>query len=264
MKGREMKSSLIYYAIKYKGDYKLIQNAIQTKEEITKEEFLKLQEKLDSGKIKAITILDENYPEAFQVLKNPPYVLFYQGKIEFLENKNPKSALIGEKYNSKIQEFFNKSLDQIIKRHILVTNGYKGVEQKIMEYYRLYEAPIIAVSANGIENPWPFENFQHYKNILIISEYPTGCNVNKKRLIERNRLVAALANFLVVYSIRKSGGSQNLVNYFLDFGKEIYCFFDKNNEDQLDYTGCSDLIYQGANWITEIKDVYYESQTRGE
>ncbi|WP_434337459.1 DNA-processing protein DprA [Mesomycoplasma hyopneumoniae] len=83
-------------------------------------------------------------------------------------------------------------------------------------------------------------------------------------MIERNRLVAALANFLVVYSIRKSGGSQNLVNYFLDFGKEIYCFFDKNDEDQLDYAGCSDLIYQGANWITEIKDVYYESQTRGE
>lgn len=259
-----MKNTLIHYAIKYKGDYKSIQKAVQTNEEVTKEELFEIQKKVDSGEIKAITIVDQNYPESFQILKNPPYVLFYRGDIEILNSKSPKSSLIGEKYNSKIQEFFNRSLDQIIKRHTLVTNGYKGVEQKIMEYFRLNEIPIIAVSANGVQNPWLFDDFSDYEKILFISEYPNGTNINKKRLIERNRLVAALANFLVVYSIRQIGGSQNLVNYFLDFGKEIYCFFDKDEEDELDFKGCSDLIYQGANWITEIRDVYYESRSRGE
>ncbi|AJC49878.1 DNA-processing protein DprA [Mycoplasma flocculare] len=259
-----MKNKLIHYAIKYKGDYKLIQKAVQIEEKITKEELFEIQKKLDSGKINAITIVDENYPESFQMLKDPPYVLFYRGNIEFLNNKMPKSSLIGEKYNSKIQEFFNRSLDEVIKRHILVTNGYKGVEQKVMEYFRLNDAPIIAISANGVRNPWLFDDFLDYKNVLFISEYPSDTKINRQRLIERNRLVAGLANFLVIYSIRQTGGSQNLVNYFLDFGKEIYCFFDKNDEDALDYKGCSDLIYQGANWITEIKDIYYESGSRGE
>ncbi|MDW2891570.1 DNA-processing protein DprA, partial [Mesomycoplasma ovipneumoniae] len=177
---------------------------------------------------------------------------------EVLSDLQPKASLIGENYIPQIQNFFNRSLDQIIKRHVLVTNAYKGVEQKVMEFFRLHEIPIIGVSVNGVENPWMFENFKDYDKLLIISEYPKGVNINKKRLIQRNRLVAALSNFLVVYSLRQKGGSQNLVNYFLDLGKEIYCFYDDDYENLIDFKGNFDLIYQGANWITEIKDVHYK------
>ncbi|MBG0730582.1 DNA-processing protein DprA [Mycoplasma sp. 'Moose RK'] len=258
-----MKNTLIYLAIKYQGDFNLIQKAIQKNENVDEQELQKIKEEVSTGKIKAITILDKNYPTALQILQKPPFVLFYRGNIELLDNSNQKSALIGEQYNSKIQEFFNRSLDEIIKRHTLITNGYQGVEQKVMEYYRLNEKPIIGVSANGVSKPWMFSDYNNYEKILLISEYPDGVEINQKRLIERNRIAAALANFLVIYSIRRYGGSQSLVNFFLDLGKEIYCFFDKNNHDFLDYQGCSELIDQGANWITEIKDIYYEASLGG-
>lgn len=253
-----MNKKLIHYAIKYKGDYFSIQKAIQQNEEVTNEQIEKIEQLINSGEIRAITITDKNYPESLRILKDPPYVIFYSGNIEVLNDLQPKASLIGENYIPQIQNFFNRSLDQIIKRHVLVTNGYKGVEQKVMEFFRLHEIPIIGVSVNGVENPWMFENFKDYDKLLIISEYPKGANINKKRLVQRNRLVAALSNFLVVYSLRQKGGSQNLVNFFLDLGKEIYCFYDDDYENLNDFKGSFDLIYQGANWITEIKDVYYK------
>ena len=51
-----MRNILIYFAIKYHGDYQKILNAIKTKEKVQNEDLQKVKN------IKALTIIDENYP----------------------------------------------------------------------------------------------------------------------------------------------------------------------------------------------------------
>ncbi len=56
---------------------------------------------------------------------------------------------------------------------------------------------------------------------------------------------------LILFSSLKDGPINHLITNFLNLGKEIYCFpGDGSKQD-----GNSELIKQGANLITSIKDI---------
>ncbi|VEU65964.1 DNA processing protein smf [Mesomycoplasma conjunctivae] len=251
-----MKTVLIYFSIKYQGDFRKIMKALETNEVIEKDELNNLKLLLENNKIKAITILDREYPKELEYLKQPPFVIFYKGNIDILTSDSPKITLTGDEYDENVKDFFNNSLPEVVKRHTLVVNGYHGVEERVIKYFKLNNAPIILVSANGIENPWLLDNQDNYENLLVISEYPPQDKISTKRLIERNRIVAGLASCLIVYSINKKSGLHNLINYFLNLGKEIYCF--SKGENAHEHFGNQTLIEQGANWITAIKDTKFK------
>ena len=68
-----MRNILIYFSIKYKGDYKKIYQAIYNKEKVDELEI----EKIKKSNIKAITIIDDNYPIKLKTCFQPPLVLFF-------------------------------------------------------------------------------------------------------------------------------------------------------------------------------------------
>lgn len=70
MKGRDI---LAHLAIKYGNEWKRIYQAIQEKELIEKDE---LGESLSTLEGDFITIIDEDYPDAFKVIPMPPFVIF--------------------------------------------------------------------------------------------------------------------------------------------------------------------------------------------
>ncbi|MGL4343220.1 MAG: DNA-processing protein DprA [Metamycoplasmataceae bacterium] len=240
-----MRNIIIYFAIKYKGDFNLIYKALKNKEIVPIEEIKNIHDQNHN----AITIIDSDYPEELKFINKPPFVLFYKGNKTILR-KN-KMALTGEYNNSKINKFLDQNLDEIWKNNILVTNFYKGLDEKIVEKYDKNNKEIIFISANGINNPYFAQKIQNIRNKLIISEYPDNVNINKKRLIERNRLVSGLSRALIIFSSKKESGIMNLVSSFLENGKDIFCF--PGNDDSDD--GNSFLISEGATLITEIKDL---------
>ena len=122
---------LIYFAIKYKGYFHDIYNAIKKKEFIQMEELEKIGEDLSSGKIKAITIIDEDYPEPLKQINQPPFVLFYEGNKELLKEK--LIMLTGDFSNENINKFINESAFELSKNYTLVSNFSKGLDEKIID-----------------------------------------------------------------------------------------------------------------------------------
>ena len=92
---------LIYFAIKYKGYFHDIYNAIKKKEFIPIDELEIIKNKIENGEIRAITIIDDEYPESLKLINNPPFVLFYEGNKELLKNDN-KMILTGDFDNENI------------------------------------------------------------------------------------------------------------------------------------------------------------------
>ncbi|MGZ9413316.1 DNA-processing protein DprA [Mycoplasma sp. 480] len=246
-----MNNILIYFAIKYSGNFMEIYNALKTLEKVPEEELEKIDDLVKSKEIKAITIMDEEYPESFKILTNPPFVIFYEGNIELLK-REWKMTLTGDFHNEKIDEFLNQSLPEVIKRHTLVTCYYKNLDMKINDFYKLKQGETIYISANGLNNPYFANKVDLDEKTLIISEYPNNVNISKNKLRNRNRLVAALSDALIIYSSKTKSGIMNLVSNFLNVGKEVYCFPGDFSEED----GNSSLIKQGANLITSVKDVY--------
>ena len=84
---------LLYFALKYDGDFNKIYQAIDTNERINFADFNKL---MSTVKHKYITIVDPRYPNYLKDKYNPPIVLFYQGNIKLFENGSiePKYAAL--------------------------------------------------------------------------------------------------------------------------------------------------------------------------
>lgn len=245
---------LIYFAIKYQGNFKKILHAIKNNEVIEKENYEWVKEKVNQQIIKAITIIDEDYPEQFKFLEQPPFVIFYEGKRELLTQYNEHLiTLTGEHYNKNVEKFLEMSLSEVAKTETLVTKYFKGVDEKVVNYFREHNKPIIYVSANGVRQPIFANKLQLQENEIIISEYPTLDKWTKATLRDSNRLIAALASNLVLYSSQKNSGINNLINYFLVMGKEVNCFPGDSNDHR---DGNNILIEQGAKMITSIKNIY--------
>ena len=243
---------IIYFAIKYKGYFHDIYNAIKKKEFIPIDELHKLKEKIEKEEIKVITILDDEYPEELKLISNPPFTLFYEGNINLLKEK--KIMMTGDFLNQKIEEFTFKSLEEISKNHTLISNNSKGVDETIVDFCINKDKKIIVVSANGLENPYFAKEIDTRKlnkdNYLIISEYPNQVNLNKRRLIQRNRISIGLSSSLIICSSEKQSKILSLVSFSLEQGKDVFCYPGLQDEND----GNNLLIQDGAIMITSIKD----------
>lgn len=243
---------LIYFAIKYKGYFHDIYNAIKKKEFIQMEELEKIGEDLSSGKIKAITIIDEDYPEPLKQINQPPFVLFYEGNKELLKEK--LIMLTGDFSNENINKFINESAFELSKNYTLVSNFSKGLDEKIIDNLIKNNQNLILISSNGLINPYFGKNINELKfnkdKYLIISEYPENVNLNHKRLIQRNRISIGLSEALIIASSYKESKISNLVSCALEQGKDIFCFPGLQSEND----GNNLLIRDGAKMITSIKN----------
>ncbi|MBR2849269.1 MAG: DNA-protecting protein DprA [Mycoplasmataceae bacterium] len=246
---------LIYFSIKYKGYFYEIYNALKRREFVPIEELEEIERQLNNKELNAITIIDEDYPEELKQINKPPFVLFYKGnKKLLLENK---LLLTGDFSNPYIENFLNDSIDEIYKKHILISNLSKGLDENIINYIIDQKKKIILISSNGLENPYfakDIENLPFIKdNFLLLSEYPNNVNINKRRLIERNRISIGLSKALIIASSNKESRILSLVSFALDQGKEIFCYPGIQTKED----GNNILIQDGATMITSIKDKIY-------
>ena len=68
-----MNDILLFFSIKYEGDFYRIMNALEKKEKVDMNE---LELLIKKNKDNYVTILDPNYPQMLKHLNNPPFVIF--------------------------------------------------------------------------------------------------------------------------------------------------------------------------------------------
>jgi DNA processing protein len=118
------------------------------------------------------------YPESLKKVNKPPFVLFYKGNLDLLQNTKrvyPISALeLNEEQVKDVQSKLNS-------KEVTVTTGYSSIyERDIVENF--FEDTII-VKDGGIDNTLiitkELEDKHLLKGNLILSEYP-GFNIPSK------------------------------------------------------------------------------------
>ena len=244
----KMNDYLIYFSDKYNGDWDKIYYALKTVEYVEKKSLIDLQDKKNETETKCITILDENYPKMFNILKKPPFVMYYRGNIKLLEyykkihiTGNYEPEYIG-KYLALIKELPNDC--------VIVNANWKGLDEKILNTCIQNDKKIIVILSCGISCE-TFEKLEHYmksNNILILSEYPNDYHISKKTLLARNRLISALSNSMIILASQDKF-LYGLIDSFLNVGKEIYCFGPEINDVNNDN---SNLINAGAKLINNF------------
>ena len=215
---------LIYFAVKYEGDYDKILMALQLKEDAPIKEVEKVNKAL---KCKTLTLLDYDYPLRLKQITCPPIVLFYYGDITLLDNEQTLAVVGSRDYNEYGKFCTEKIVSEIAKGRVIISGLARGIDALAHECAIKNGGRTIAVLGSGIDNCWPPENQELYeeikKNHLVISEYPGMSIPDRKHFPMRNRIVVGLSNGVYVPQIN-SYMSGTMISFALaaEMNKDVF------------------------------------------
>lgn len=196
---------------------------------------------------KALTLYDEAYPESLRALRYPPWVLFYEGNPELLQQ--PLLSIVGSRdMNAYGRQVTIRCAAALAQRYVLVSGLARGVDGQVHRTAIASGGHTIGIIGSGLGTCYPRQNADLYawmrKQELILSEYPFHTGVAREHFPWRNRLLAALGEKLIVTQARIRSGTMRTVSEALNLSKEVWCipwpYDDATGE------GCNALIFQGA------------------
>ncbi|QJG66493.1 DNA processing protein, SMF family [Mycoplasma phocoeninasale] len=245
-----MNDFLLYFSMKYCGDWDSIYKAIKSYEKIDEDkivEYINLDNIKDR---KYISILDEQYPDHFSYLRKPPFIIYYYGNIDILYNSK-KICLAGNYETEGANKILN-NLDFKNKEFVYVSEYWSGFDSKIVEKILENNQKLIIVLNCGIEYFKAINNSKIFENpnVLLITEYPNNYHPTKKSLFARNRILGAIAKNLVLIS-STNHKMMPIVDNFIEYGKDVFCFVleDDEKNDNIELVNC------GAKLITNLNQV---------
>jgi DNA processing protein len=118
----------------------------------------------------------------------------------------------------------------------------------------------IAVLPGPLDNIMPSSHWQLAQSILdqggaLVSEYPDGTEVFKTNFVARNRLVAGLADAVLITEAVEKSGSLHTARFALEQGKDVLAV--PGNITSNTSIGTNNLIKAGAAPITSYVDVLH-------
>lgn len=210
--------------------------------------------------IQFISMEQDEYPNRLRTIINPPYSLYYIGKLPAEEEKTV--AIVGARgrsaYGSQVAEKLSKSL---AAHKIGVISGLaKGIDADGHKGALLANGTTYAVLGCGVDICYPRENQYLYNQIMInggiISEYPPHTNPNPRLFPARNRIISALSDCVIVIEAREKSGSLITADFAMEQGKDVYALPGRITDSLSG--GCNQLIKQGAGVFLGVEDFLTE------
>ena len=204
-----------------------------------------------AGKLGArlLTVDDGDYPQELFDLKDAPLVLYWKGGAKKLPDKK-KIGVVGTRRMSRYGREVSMRIGAACAKHdiILISGGAWGVDGCSQEACCGGGGETFAVLGTGIDLVYPAANKKLFERIAergaLISEFPLGANGEPWHFPQRNRIVAALSEKVVVVEAPLKSGSMITARLALELGREIWAvpgqIYGANSE------GTNRLIYDGA------------------
>lgn len=255
IQGRDL---LLYLSYKYSGDWERIFEAIKKREAVDME---LLQECKNLIKCNFITIIDENYPQCYKQIFQPPFVLYYYGDINLLDNYYSNLAVVGSREALKENKQLTKEIIKNLNNEFVIVSGLAhGIDSIAHEAIIKNNGKTIAVLGCGIDYIYPKENEDLYniikKDHLLISEYPNLTPPKNDYFPFRNRLVCGLAPLLFVPEVKLKSGTNISIKLAIEQGKDILILPQSPNNGTIN----NRIIKDGAILVESAQDILNEKK----
>lgn len=210
------------------------------------------------SKINQIHIREHAYLQSMADIDDMPKSLYSIGTIP--STRQPTVAIVGSrKPTSYGREVTHDIASKLAKRGVVIVSGMAlGIDAIAHRAALEAGGTTIAVLANGLHRMYPSTNRQLAADIVksggaIMSEYDIGIEPMQYRFLERNRLVSAMADVVIVTEAASRSGTLNTAAHALVQGKEL-CVVPGNITSAMS-AGCNSLLKQGAMPITLVDDI---------
>lgn len=214
----------------------------------------------DELAVNLLTCLDCKYPEEVKKLNKAPIILYYKGSIKAT---SMGVGIVGARrcsdYGKKVAV---EAAEFLADNNIPVISGMaKGIDSYAQTACINKGGYTIAILGNSVDVCYPKEHIKLMNKIIdygaVISKYPPTTNPSKLYFPERNYLISAWSNKLLVVEAGEKSGSLITAESAKNQGREVYVV--PNNIYAKESIGTNNLILNGATIYLKPKQLVMES-----
>ena len=205
--------------------------------------------------------LDGITGDRLQQLHDAPVMLFYKGVNPNDLLTRPSVAIVGARkmtaYGNTVTQ---KLATELARAGVVVISGLAlGVDSAAHRAVLEADGLTIAVLPSGPNNVYPTSHHGLAQSILdnggtLVSEYESDFPAMKHTFIARNRIIAAMADAVLVTEAAIKSGSLHTAGFALDLGKPVLAVPGPITSDQS--AGTNQLIKTGAVPVTSVQDIF--------
>ena len=211
--------------------------------------------------ISICTAYDDNYPERFQTIPNPPLLFFYKGN-PIWDEAALNIAIVGSRRMTKYgYDCATKIASELSDCGCTVVSGMAdGVDAAAQTAVVKTGGKTIAFLGGGVDVIYPQSNFVLYYDIIengcVISEFLPGEKNLPYHFQQRNRLLAGMSDGVLVVEAMKKSGTMITVKWAAEYNRDVFAVPGDITSPMSE--GTNELIADGAKLTRNAMDILSE------
>lgn len=229
---------------------KVIDSILQAKYRLN--DIDQLLEQLRNRNIKIVTIIDSLYPNALKILANQPPIIYISRPLDFIRTFGVIGTRDASQYGKEQAEKFAKELVSV--GYTIVSGYAKGIDTAAHFGAISAGGQTVAVLPTGILKHQLHQEFINLQEIFmqqsfIFSEFFPTREWSVGNALLRNRITAALSDYILVIESGDSGGTLNTVEQAKILAKKVFIY--KGIASAMD----EKIIQLGAIPVSNVKEI---------
>lgn len=211
--------------------------------------------------IKALFVIDDDYPVLLREIPDAPVVLYVLGDTDL--NSQPSINIVGTRrctaYGTSFCRSFVSDFAPYFPDALIVSGLAYGIDASAHQAALDNDIATVAVMAHGLDTIYPAAHRDLARRIIssggaIVSEYPSGTRPYRQNFLQRNRIVAGLCELTFVIESEVRGGAMSTANQAFSYSREVFALPGRVSD--VTSSGCNRLIsLSKANIFTSLADM---------
>ena len=214
---------------------------------------------MEEHRIRALTLNDDDYPQRLTECPDAPIILYYKGQADL--NQERIVSIVGTRrmttYGQDLIRRFVADLRQQCPEVLIVSGLAYGVDICAHREALANGYPTVGVLAHGLDQIYPYRHRETAAKMLnhggLLTEFMTQTNADKPNFVRRNRIVAGMADSVILVESAAKGGGLITAEIAQSYARAVFAF--PGSVGQMYSEGCNNLIRDNvAGLISNAQD----------
>lgn len=218
---------------------------------------------MEKSGIRALLRNAEDYPQRLMQCEDAPSLLYYCGSASL--NVQHVLSIVGTRqitpYGKDLCAQFVKDLQTLCPDTLVVSGLAYGVDIHAHRAALENGMSTVGVLAHGLEQIYPTMHrdtaVQMVRQGGLLTEYISHTKMDRRLFVQRNRIVAGMADAVLVVESAAKGGSLITASMAGDYNREVFAFPGRITDTYS--AGCNKLIRQQQAQSIESAEQFVEA-----
>jgi len=196
--------------------------------------------------IQTFFYLDENYPTRLKNCSDAPIILYFKGNANL--NERRIISIVGTRnatnYGKEICEELIRSFSERGYPILVVSGLAYGIDVHAHKACLKYNVPTVGVFAHGLDDIYPALHAPIAAKMLenggLISDFVSETKIDRQNFLQRNRIIAGLADATVIIESAEKGGALVTADIANSYNRDVFAFPGRSSDPFS--RGCNKLI----------------------